>query len=49
MIANRIAESRVFTTERVSDDLREIENLENAVGSDAAVAEAESKILLQMF
>ena len=46
-IANCIAESRirgVFTTENMSDDLRDIEKLENAVGLDAAAAEAESEI-----
>ena len=51
-IANCIPESLirgVFTAENISDDLREIEKLENAVGSDAAVAEAESKIFQQVF
>ena len=46
-IANCIAESHirgVFTTEKISDDLRGIEKLENAAALDAAAAQVESKI-----
>ena len=45
-IANCTAEGRlrgVFTAENISDDLRDIENLENTVGLDAAAAEAQSR------
>ena len=51
-IANYTTENRVggvFTAEEISDDLREIETLEHTVESDATAAEAESKILLQVF
>jgi len=34
----------VFTTEKLSDDFREVENLEKTVGLDAATAEAQCKV-----
>ncbi|RPB22322.1 hypothetical protein L211DRAFT_769603, partial [Terfezia boudieri ATCC MYA-4762] len=37
----------VFTTEKISDELREVEELEQTVGHDAAMAEAELQKLLQ--
>ena len=51
-IANCIPDSRirgVFTAEKISDDLREIEKLKHTVASDAAAAEAESKNFQQVF
>jgi len=39
----------VFTAENISEDLRELENLENTVGLDAAAAEAQCKALPQIF
>ena len=41
-IANRIKE--VFTPEKLSDDLREVEDLETTVARDAAAAEAQGKV-----